>query len=118
MIGISSFSTNWLVFLIDLTGPPDPPTNVRAVVEESGNNINANVSWLEGFNNYSPITSFNIESRTQYMPEWKEERNCEYDYINKFVQWMEKFIFSKCAQDSPRSPAGSSRTCCILYICL
>ncbi|XP_072026167.1 contactin-4-like [Amphiura filiformis] len=61
--------------MINVKGPPGPPAGVSVEITSTSNDVNALVSWMPGADHYSEIIYYKIESRTEYMPEWKEERD-------------------------------------------
>ncbi|XP_030839355.1 contactin-2 [Strongylocentrotus purpuratus] len=53
---------------LDIAAPPGPPSGLSVEVE----NLAANLSWVPGTDNNSPITSFTIEGQTDHSDEWVE----------------------------------------------
>ncbi|XP_030839334.1 contactin-2-like isoform X1 [Strongylocentrotus purpuratus] len=58
---------------LDIAGPPGPPSGLSVEVE----NLAANLRWVPGTDNNSPITSFTIEGQTDHSDEWVELRSGE-----------------------------------------
>lgn len=60
----------WLLLLAS-PGSPGPPGNVQ--VEEI-TDTTAQVSWTEGTDNHSPITSYSVQARTPFSVGWQAAR--------------------------------------------
>nr|XP_054752281.1 contactin-2-like [Lytechinus pictus] len=58
---------------LNIAGPPGPPSGLSVEID----NMAANLRWVPGTDNNSPITSYTIEGQTDHSDEWVEIRTGE-----------------------------------------
>lgn len=50
-----------------VTAPPDPPTDIRVT---GSSDVAQTLTWVAGFDNYLPITSYHVEYKNMYSTHW------------------------------------------------
>lgn len=77
----SDFEIKYLTAL----GSPGPPEHVKVDEIKA---TTAQLSWYEGLDNHSPISSYTIQARTPFSVGWQKIRTGKEEYIKMLWQYL------------------------------